>query len=423
MNPNLFQEDSGDEEFMGIMSDCVDLLEKGETSGRPRIPHTVIRRDRETADEQLMADYFVKDAKYTLWYFRRRFRMLRPLFMRIVNDILSYPSRHPGHVPEHFRRMQDKLLDGRKRVGFSTIKKCVSAIRQLAYGYNPGALDDYLQIGEGTSRVYLDHYSKCVFQLYKEEYLRRPTPEDIDRLYDKYEELHGFPRMLGSIDCMHWPWKNCPKAWQGQYTRGDHDHPTIMLEAVASYDLWIWHAYFGTAGSNNDINVLNNSPVFREIIEDRAQDSSFKVNGTHYRKWYYLRSSQCLLSRTHARKKKRRKKFKQYQESARKDVERAFRSLQNQWHILTQPARAKSINRICRTKYACVILHNMIVEGSSHTISTLEEDGLIQPPTFQRTFEERMAVHERTNKELRDRHVHHALRHDLTEHILRLPSS
>jgi len=45
-------------------------------------------------------------------------------------------------------------------------------------------------------------------------------------------------------------------------TRGDYKVPNIMLEAVASYDLWVWHAFFGAAGSNNDINVLDQSPLF-----------------------------------------------------------------------------------------------------------------------------------------------------------------
>ena len=38
-----------------------------------------------------------------------------------------------------------------------------------------------------------------------------------------------------------------------------------MLEAVASADIWIWHAFFGVAGSNNDINVLKQSPLFTEV--------------------------------------------------------------------------------------------------------------------------------------------------------------
>ena len=48
--------------------------------------------------------------------------------------------------------------------------------------------------------------------------------------------------MLGSLDCMHWTWKNCPKAWHGMYCGKSRD-ATIVLEAVASQDLWIWHAF------------------------------------------------------------------------------------------------------------------------------------------------------------------------------------
>jgi hypothetical protein len=70
--------------------------------------------------------------------------------------------------------------------------------------------------------------------------------------------------MLRSIDCMHWKWKNCPASWQGMYTGHFHE-PTIILEAVASYDLWIWHAFFGLPGSHNDINVLERSFIFSDL--------------------------------------------------------------------------------------------------------------------------------------------------------------
>jgi hypothetical protein len=61
--------------------------------------------------------------------------------------------------------------------------------------------------------------------------------------------------MLDSVDCKHWEWHNCPTAWKGMFT-GRSKQPTMILEAVASYDLWIWHAYFGMPGRCNGINVL-----------------------------------------------------------------------------------------------------------------------------------------------------------------------
>lgn len=69
---------------------------------------------------------------------------------------------------------------------------------------------------------------------------------------------------------------------------GRGKHPSIILEAVASYDLHIWHAYFGTPGSNNDINVLHRSPVFSSYVRGRFTLVAFTVNGRTYDMGYYL---------------------------------------------------------------------------------------------------------------------------------------
>ena len=66
--------------------------------------------------------------------------------------------------------------------------------------------------------------------------------------------------MFSSLDCMHHVWKNCPKAWQGHYQNRNHER-SIVLEAVADQSLWIWHVFFGILGSNNDLTILDRSPL------------------------------------------------------------------------------------------------------------------------------------------------------------------
>ncbi|XP_071715007.1 uncharacterized protein [Rutidosis leptorrhynchoides] len=136
-------------------------------------------------------------------------------------------------------------------------------------------------MSERVGRESLHNFCKCILDLYSNVYLREPTLHDIQRLYEGHERIHGFSDMLGSKDCMHW-------AWRGQYMRGDHSHPTNMLEAAASYDNWIWHAYFGVAGSNNDINVLNNIDLFNSMLSEEMPDVPYHINGVQYRRGYYL---------------------------------------------------------------------------------------------------------------------------------------
>ncbi|XP_024006492.1 uncharacterized protein LOC112083002 [Eutrema salsugineum] len=200
--------------------------------------------------------------------------MNKDLFMRIV-DRLS------NEVP-YFRHRRNAI----GRLGLSPLQKCTAAIRMMAYGTAADAVDEYLRVGASTALLCLENFTEGIISLFGDEYLRRPTADDLERLLNDGED-RGFPGMIGSIDCMHWEWKNCPTAWRGQYTRGS-GKPTIVLEAVASHDLWIWHAFFGPPGTLNDINVLDRSPVFDDILQGRAPKVRYWVNGNEYRLPYYL---------------------------------------------------------------------------------------------------------------------------------------
>jgi hypothetical protein len=98
-------------------------------------------------------------------------------------------------------------------------------------------VDEYVRIGESTVREALNHFCVAVINVSEEQYLQAPNSDDIACIL-AFNEQRWWANMLGSIDCMHWAWRQCPMAWKGQFT-GHGKAPTLILEAVATHDLWI----------------------------------------------------------------------------------------------------------------------------------------------------------------------------------------
>ena len=46
--------------------------------------------------------------------------------------------------------------------------------------------------------------------------------------------------------------------------------------------------FFGISGSNNDINMLDSSPMFDDILNDRTLEENYMINGNNYTIEYYL---------------------------------------------------------------------------------------------------------------------------------------
>ncbi|XP_038687537.1 uncharacterized protein LOC119986918 [Tripterygium wilfordii] len=236
-------------------------------------------------------------------------------------------------------------------------------------------MDEYIRIGETTTLASLKKFVKCVISVFGEKYSRSPTTEDLVRPF-AIGQARGFPRMLGSIDCMHWKWKNCPSAWRGMYSRHVHE-PTSILEDVASYDLWIWHAFFGMLGSYNDINVLERSTVFQDLAMRCAPAINYTVNGHNYTIGYYLADGiyptwATFMKTIPAPPTCKLKHFVKCHESARKDVERAFGVLQARFAIMRAPTRFLKTDTLDDIMMACIILHNMIVEDERESYQQVD---------------------------------------------------
>ncbi|XP_071714309.1 uncharacterized protein [Rutidosis leptorrhynchoides] len=191
------------------------------------------------------------------------------------------------------------------------------------------AIDEELDVEEAEEAANNERVPRSRVYIHRDleiadEYLRKPTSSDIARLYSAHEEKHGFKGMFGSIDCMHSKWKNCPVALKGKYTSGNQGHLTIVLEAVASSDTWIWHAFFGVAGANNDVDVLNQSSLFDDIKNRTAPFAPITINGNNYTNGYYLADDiypdwATLIKAYSTPTDEPRAKFKRFQESACKD--------------------------------------------------------------------------------------------------------
>jgi hypothetical protein len=153
--------------------EVIRLIRKGqqvENNTTRKQKRRVINQSREEGHTRLFNDYFSANPVYTDDQFRRRFRMRRHVFLRIVEAL--------GNHDDYFKTRIDVV----HRVGLSPLQKCTAALRLLAYGVPADNLDDYVRIGESTAMECLERFVTGVHTIFGPQYLRMPNNEDTERL-------------------------------------------------------------------------------------------------------------------------------------------------------------------------------------------------------------------------------------------------
>ncbi|KAG3080421.1 hypothetical protein PI124_g14462 [Phytophthora idaei] len=325
-------ESSDEEEFIALMLNYTSVWRKSKRGGSCPGRSTNVERDAQAEHERLWRDYFCESPRYSDETFERRFRMKRSLFVRVMETVVACD-------PEF-----EQLFDALGKPGLSTIQKCTAAIRMLAYGCSAVSLDETIRGADSTILYYTKRFCEAVIRAFESEYLREPSRSDIETQLQSSEQ-RGFPGCLGSLDCMHWQWELCPAAFKGQF-QGKEGKPTVVLEVVADKRLWIWHFFFGSAGSNNDIIIIECSPLVNQQIlrADIFRSFEFTAAGKQFDQLYYLVDGiyppySCFVSTISKPANAKQKKFAECQEAFRKDVERAFGVLRVKFRILKQPSR------------------------------------------------------------------------------------
>jgi hypothetical protein len=203
--------------------------------------------------------------------------------------------------------------------------------------------------------------------------------------------------------------------------KGHEKETTIILEAVASKHLWIWHAFFGMPSSHNDINVLQRSPIFARLAEGQGLQVNYSINGNDYSLGYYLADEIYLSWATFVKiipdpQGNKKKYFAKAQEACRKDVEHALGVLQSHFAIVRRSAHLWNEESIRNIIMAYITMYNMIVEDEKD-----EDDDFIYDYMGEVTVSHddapELEAFIANYRKIKDNETHTQLQADLVEHL------
>ena len=129
-----------------------------------------LNRDHTAANQRLIDDYFANEPTYDDAMFRRRYRMKKNVFLRIVGDLSSSDNYFTQRV------------DAANKEGISPLAKCTTTMRMLAYDVSADVVDEYIKIGGTTALECLRRFCKGIIRLYEPVYMRSPTEEDLQKI-------------------------------------------------------------------------------------------------------------------------------------------------------------------------------------------------------------------------------------------------
>ncbi|GKA96242.1 ALP1-like protein, partial [Tanacetum coccineum] len=225
-------------------------------ASKPKVQRTPIERDRYGAHDHLVMAYFFEHLQYDEATFRERFRMSRRLFTKIVREVTDASL---------FFQQRDNYTEQRD---ISSLMKCTSVIRQMAYGSVLDSLDEHLQIGATTARKSLQIFCKVIMNLYGEEFLRKPTYTDMENSLLITMKSMGF---LG--------WRAPDVAFMANnvlYKRGYY-----LTDGIYSQWSVLIKSIKNTEGQHRDDDLIRtheeSMQVTQEIIDRTAHLSSIKV--------------------------------------------------------------------------------------------------------------------------------------------------
>jgi hypothetical protein len=143
-----------------------------------------VQCNRLAGHECLVENYFADHHVYDEVFFRRRFKMRRELFMCIVDSVT------------HFDPYFEQRADAVGQMDLSTLQKCTTTMRMLAYGGAADGTDEYCRLGESTAVEAMKRFVRAMHSCFELQYLRQPSQADLEKQI-AMNSARGFLEMFG----------------------------------------------------------------------------------------------------------------------------------------------------------------------------------------------------------------------------------
>jgi hypothetical protein len=144
--------------------------------------------------------------------FKLMFRLSRGHFQGLMEDVMA----------SNISFFKSTVRDGFDRSSLAA--RLLLPLKSLAYGVPPHTFIDYFQMSPQYARECCKEFDKAMRTIYMKEFLRLPTATDLKSIVKLHKAAHSVDGMIGSLDCTHTFWKNCPRLGKDRTKEKNRSH-------------------------------------------------------------------------------------------------------------------------------------------------------------------------------------------------------
>ncbi|CAI6357630.1 unnamed protein product [Macrosiphum euphorbiae] len=287
--------------------------------------------------------------------FKIRFRLSKETFMILLHMI--------GENIEH------KTL---RNFSLSAEVQILIALRYYATGTFQAVLGDHIHVHKATVCRIVKRVSLQIAQL-RPQYIQFPNNTvQLQQIQARFYKLHGFPRVIGAIDCTHIRIQS-PKNDIGEKFCNRKGYFSLNIQAICDSQLKIMNIVARWPGSVHDSTIFDNSFI-RAKFENNEFGNTFLLGDGGYPCRSYLLTP-LLNPRTDAERK-----YQKAQIGTRNVVERLFGVWKRRFPVLAIGIRTK-LSTTMNTIVATAVLYNILLLQKDEI--PLEEDNLVDNELFE----------------------------------------